>query len=741
MDENKQLEFLNILTKLNIISREQFEQFNNIQELRLHIIQEEMNGTAGKQGIDELCSRQNPDKIPGLLYPFYIPPADNELKQFLMGKVLNAYTEIDFFQNNNLSKYQFELLLFYLSDLCIELERKETKEIIRGWKDEILTLEKIYRESIAYLRWSKQTIGKEDVRVVLPPDLSNYHFRFLLAHLPLWLCEIGEIEKSEQLLIYAFDEMDAGCVNKEWFEDLVEKCILNCKELDRFTSLQSIYLQIMNCNQKEMEDGFQRISALFCNLLDYFERKAQSDKNNLLGFEARYQLLKEGHPYGLTERCMENTEDEMVVEWLEKTECRTLPELQNAIRKKQYIGDKSIYTDITVWLSFFCENPGVQLPSELLYKGQFTIPPKYYKDICLIKSYFLPVIQKSFCKEESDITIALKMMEFEKHRDILFKEKLSDSTRKISDIKEAYKDKDGSEEELDCINNVLDRLNGFLIQYSDSALKQVVQKEIKDRMREYCSKFLKEDNKDLFANICDKHVKTDVYRQIFSGLIYFKKLEKMNDDGNRPIDYSGVILQMTRALEVLLKYIYGYLFEATLEETINKHFNNEIPDDETEVPESAEKSSSKITNAYYYFNHSGEKKSEVSLGELSYLFKKQQKKKCGLLQNDNSTLMVEYGEKIIDFDKIKIILEDNQVTSGNNSILANLKKTKDADAVTISDNIWDKLFDLTDKYRNPSAHGTDIMQIESAVKCREILMETECLLWILMMILKNPKKS
>ena len=128
------------------------------------------------------------------------------------------------------------------------------------------------------------------------------------------------------------------------------------------------------------------------------------------------------------------------------------------------------------------------------------------------------------------------------------------------------------------------------------------------------------------------------------------------------------------------------------------------------------------------------------LGELAFLFKKQKREKCGLLQNDNSTLMVEYGDRIINFNIINDIL-NNCDTFNNIKLLADLKKMGNVNDVEISHKIWECISRITDKYRNPSAHGTQIMQIKNAEECYKILMETECLLWILLSILKNPNEN
>ncbi len=328
-------------------------------------------------------------------------------------------------------------------------------------------------------------------------------------------------------------------------------------------------------------------------------------------------------------------------------------------------------------------------------------------------------------------------LELEKHREKLCEEALKKSVEDLNKMRAKIEDDNkrllnqlnmenteavAEYEQLELqydkeIEDILDLLTSQILRMSDGSLIQSVQSKISDNESSFCNNYLGIENIDLFDRIEDQSVRDNVKLQLRSGLIYFEKMKKYQE-----IDYAGNIVQMIRCLEVVLTYIYNKL---------------SLPD--------------KIEPIQYdpkgYYEPNRVKKETLTMGNLAHLFiRKNDKMFSG---KNKSSYIIEYGADVIDLSQINV---NNNPNWSNLSITIEENKKSKSESKSVTFEGTDSLVDISDKigkallyiinsYRNKSAHTGQVQTCTDAEECRKIIMETECLLWILLTILKCPEKK
>lgn len=202
-----------------------------------------------------------------------------------------------------------------------------------------------------------------------------------------------------------------------------------------------------------------------------------------------------------------------------------------------------------------------------------------------------------------------------------------------------------------------------------------------------------------------------------SVLNYLEKCEEDDDDGN-VIDFAPALIEITKALEYVLNIIYKELnFDISVFEGMQN-----------------KKSEAK----HYFYNVSinqtdnklnGSPKSHIEIGKFAHLFYPKS-------INSNYNLLFDAwgGANVLDISKLNRLCSIGIVTKNGEK---HFKKT--------DDNYNKKLLGraieyVGTNYRNKAAHKDFVSKLlyEDA---RDLLMSTECLLWILMYILKQKPES
>ena len=100
---------------------------------------------------------------------------------------------------------------------------------------------------------------------------------------------------------------------------------------------------------------------------------------------------------------------------------------------------------------------------------------------------------------------------------------------------------------------------------------------------------------------------------------------------------------------------------------------------------------------------------------------------------------MQYGRNIVSLNNISVSVNPNlgqidlQALDGNNQ---NTVKKIHGSENDISCILFSAINYVKESYRNKSAHAGTVFGYVDAEQCREILLNTECLLWILLTILK-----
>jgi len=326
-----------------------------------------------------------------------------------------------------------------------------------------------------------------------------------------------------------------------------------------------------------------------------------------------------------------------------------------------------------------------------------------------------------------------KKLELEKHREKLYEGTLKKTVEDLNKMREKIEDDNkrllnqldmekaesvAAYEQLELkydkeIEDILDLLTSQILRMSDGSLIQSVQNKITDNEKCFLNNYLGIENIDLLDRIEDQAVQDNVKLQLRSGLIYFEKMKTYQE-----IDYAGNIVQMIRCLEVVLTYIYNKL----------------------SLPDEIEPNQYNPKGCYYDLNRV--KKETLTMGNLAHLFIRKNDKMFS--SKSQSSYIIEYGADVIDLSQINV-KENPNWSNLSITIEENKKSKSESKSVTfegtdslvdISDKIGKALLYVIDSYRNKSAHTGQVQTCTDAEECRKIIMETECLLWILLTILK-----
>lgn len=326
-----------------------------------------------------------------------------------------------------------------------------------------------------------------------------------------------------------------------------------------------------------------------------------------------------------------------------------------------------------------------------------------------------------------------RKLELEKHREKLHEETLKKTVEDLNKMREKIEDDNkrllnqldmekaesvAAYEQLELkydkeIEDILDLLTSQILRMSDGSLIQSVQNKITDNEKCFLNNYLGIENIDLLDRIEDQAVRDNVKLQLRSGLIYFEKMKTYQE-----IDYAGNIVQMIRCLEVVLTYIYNKL---SLPDEIGPNQYN---------PKGC------------YYEPNRVKKENLTMGNLAHLFIRKNDKMFS--SKSESSYIIEYGADVIDLSQINV-KENPNWSNLSITIEENKKSKSESKSVTfegtdslvdISDKIGKALLYVINSYRNKSAHTGQVQTCTDAEECRKIIMETECLLWILLTILK-----
>lgn len=570
-------------------------------------------------------------------------------------------------------------------------DTKRYKEYLSQYEEDIINMSYLCRNMVEYLDWSKRAIRKSDVRVSLPEDISNYEFRYMISNIPIWLYVLGKTELASEFIIDTIGEMDRSVICIRTFRDVLIEGVLNSKNLTDFLKLMEIRTQIIE-RLKHPQRMLSTVSDFFEEIYCLYE--AKKDDITKPYFGKRFEYLND-------------TQSKIINN---NYEVPSFPAM-----RKRYAYLVSNINDISLkdvdntkrWMSHFIEDSGCCLPDEVLYKGAIPIPKAIDKKRCMITDTLIGVIE-AFAVErlfeiegfDTDAEVHGKLF-------LLFRESMDKLVGDLTDLRHDIKNKDDittADEEK--IEELMKKMQELLRVVSNEDWSAMARQEIADSMKEFCGRIGRDEN--LFDKIGNPVVKNEVYRAIYSGLIYFESLKHLNDDkcDSDKIDFAGCILQMTLSIELLLRYIYNGIKQKFPDYNILNR------DAKTKY------------KAYYYFNKEKDEyelKDRVELGALACLFKK--------MDDLGTPLIIMHGQEMIDFGNLPI----DVAISCDPELLKFIGNESPED---ISMEIFRAVDKVRNPYRNTAAHGAEYISIIDVDKCKKLLIRTVNVLWVLLEILK-----
>lgn len=568
---------------------------------------------------------------------------------------------------------------------------KRYKEYLSQYEEDIINMSYLCRNMVEYLDWSKRAIRKSDVRVSLPEDISNYKFRYMISNIPIWLYVLGKTELASEFIIDTIGEMDRSVICIRTFRDVLIEGVLNSKNLTDFLKLMEIRTQIIE-RLKHPQKMLNIVSDFFEEIYHIYE--AKKDDITMPCFGKRFEYLNDTDP-----KIINNIYE--------------VPSFLDMRKRYAYLVNN--INDISLkdidntrrWLFHFIEDPGCCMPDELFYKGTIPIPKATDKKrFMIIDTLFGGVeafaVERLFEIEGFDTDAEVHGRLFS-----LFRESMDKLVGDLTDLRRDIVNKDDiSTADEEKIEELMKKMQELLKVVNNENWSAKAHREIADSMKEFCDKIGKDEN--LFDKIGDPAVKNEVYRAIYSGLVYFESLKHLNDDkcDSDKIDFAGCILQMTLSIELLLRYIYNGI----------KH---KFPD-----YNNLERNTQNDYKAYYYFDRAKgeyELKDRVELGALACLLKKR--------DSLGTSLVIRHGQEMIDFGNLPI-----------DTVISDDPELLDFDGTEETSDISMKIFRAVDKvrdpYRNNAAHGAEYISITDVDKCKKLLLQTVNVLWVLLEILK-----
>ena len=274
------------------------------------------------------------------------------------------------------------------------------------------------------------------------------------------------------------------------------------------------------------------------------------------------------------------------------------------------------------------------------------------------------------------------------------------------------------------INKLIESIENFLIKLVDFVERDDRRKligVIKNLQMEFIEKYELGISADELINYFPNRDKIENF--LVTSELVFNTLS-IREDKNE-LDFSPAIISLTKAMELIMNWAFAQM--------------------------EFERSDIDEASARHYFNDNGDKKESITLGPCINLLKDSSK----IIVKDSG---LEWGSKFKSgrgtiesrFEKI------NKNSSGKNvyhfdrlnkfkglKIKINYKKGKDIDETEVcftEDSEQNRLIFIKgleyikDNYRNKVAHKDGIL-IDAAAECRELMIQTQNLLWILMYLL------
>jgi len=520
--------------------------------------------------------------------------------------------------------------------------------------------------------------GADVLRRTMPEWLMSFFF----AYTPYVQLCTGKPEWVGRFLMEHFDEIRVEDRRRLYFQITLARVILKERDLAIASGLCAQY-------DYEMDRASRRGSVMQAQL------------------KRAIQFMKDAKTYLCEDEKYDVLYQDQRINWM-------MDRIQMNLNDGEEMAENDVWqlmSDITAFTKL-----SDALPQELVQQGRKILD--YREEL---EAYYLSRWDGPVRKSVSVI--------LHDHLSELMKKTVADSSEQMADLKKQYfkTNPHGNQMDnkvlMDQLDQVCERLNSALSKETLSRPEIVT--FVHEARRRFMDMYVNEDTeRNILKNLSPKY-ETTVFDYLVTSETVFRYLS--NQASPEKYDYSPALISLTKALELILDYVYSQMdvrwFRGLSEEKEKK-----------------------------YFRENGERKKKLELGPYIEILRDSQMEVSGKgSQRDlyvkhridprKSTFVQWNGDAVLDISKLSSL-----------TAIPITMSTKDVEGKWVGGSFYFQdgeddynrhllvqgLDYIRSNYRNRVAHK-DILKMVSVEECRDLLIMTENLLWILLYIIRPQK--
>lgn len=540
---------------------------------------------------------------------------------------------------------------------------------------------------------------------VLKQNMEDYLYSFLMAVTPYMLLSTDQQDDAADFLVRHYDEISLYDKRMLYVQVLLTRSILSTKHLDMAYTLYGSYTHEMDRKERDRDHIGQAIQGMLHLLRSAQEHIRQCNKHTFDTGRSWYNLL---FGDGKIDRLLEETEADL--------DAGRVPDEQQFRTLLRIVEAFSYPTGIRLHLLNIPNQDGYDklenaLSREIILRGQGYIDHRdeYF-------AFYHSISQQELRRNVDTI--------LQHHISQLVQQTLKDSLDRVEQIRRSLQaDNEGSEEIMDKLEEVYRNLSvrlqkGFLGRPEVERHIDVMEQTFRAK---YCPNY---QSSSLLSKL-PKKLEQEIRNYLVTGEIVYRLLSSREDADS--LDFSAALIPLTKAVEQILNLIYRNMNVRPFHGLDSKVEQN-------------------------YFMNSGEKKASIEFGPGVWLFKdsKYINVKCGpnsyCLQPaepyQHSHFKQWNGDHAVDISALRNLGTGQNKMSlrvdgwdriARQPCTINISFTQNDDENRML--LAKGLEYIRDHHRNVVAHKDPVART-MVEECRDILLMTEDVLWILLYILK-----
>lgn len=692
-------------------------------------LEEESNGDLriGRQPLIEITEFNSRKMVPGALLDFFIAAEATDqidICYYILGNyVWPIFSLIPWEQKHKAEIRLMGVLLSDYADSIISLEVAHRRNLLVYAIEPPYTENEFYEELIGHidgglLKPGKElysdypemglamanaiTMGKEVIKDILP----DYLYSFLMAFTPYVLYCCGNNEEAADFLIRNFSEIGNYDKRRLYVQLTLVRTILSTSRLEKASTLYGYFNIEMDRQAREKEtviNYFKQIIQYITDVREYLKfsntatRKTKKLWVDVIFGDGRIMLDQ-----AIAKAAIENED----------------------------VPSREVFDSLLKYIEAFSHEPDISLRILGLNDTDLS------EESPTVLSYDLRMQGQGYVNKAEEVLAYYQSLEHEdirknvniflqQHISGLMDASINDSIAAFKELRKRFAVDAPEEAEL---------VSGQMLSAIDSVIKELsrklqsqytgrdeVEMEIAKLQKDFVAQFSLPVPNGSLISLLPIELRQDCLNFIVTSEIVFRMLSKREDRDK--LDFSPALISLTKVLELILNYVFKKM------------------DADPSIGVGKDKG--------YYFNDDGTKKESIEFGACIYLL-------CdgGInVNNINGSISLSWynnyiargsrfdewgGNRVLDierlksFDRIKLKIDKKKNKKVIKTFIASFSR---------NDSEYNRMLlakgleYIKDNYRNFVAHK-DGVSMQSVQECREILLQSRFLLWVLMYLLK-----